>query len=717
LPQPWYRAIRVEAFLGISRVALDTIMANEILTIPQRATFNSLLNYYTAKEPLTVAAIDAGYNQTNTPDAVVLEVAAFQTDAGLNEIPQATVRLGVGRDAQMVAAGAPDLLSTSVVHLIEKVFSTFRLPAKLFVRALTTEEDGNLDGFDNVPFDNEWVVMFEGTVTGVNRRGGEGGSSVSLHLTHFLSALSDSSSVSGQVTAGPFNPAAMSPLLVPFRNANALPPAFTAFGGAALAMAGGQALDTDFWGYQVPGGVGNTPPNLVGIKGFFNLLASQDTFAWENLARADLGSSACVVGRRRNDLALSALAKIEPMWPSWTSQEAATEWSAALTTIKGIRTLQSSAITRQNIKAIAGGAYDTIGYRYGMPIAFYLSNSALVPLPSGRAFAMDIAGATFADLAGNTFWGLLSGQYSSRYQIAIAPMADRAVVLPVQPILDKYWQSISDSEIIAWDDDFSNPIAIRGIILTSDHPSTAGVYASGNDASGAGVQGQYQMMSAGFDSCDAGAFEVRTLPPWLINLWRPAEVYAAKTATVPFRARADVPWTTGLNALAAVTSAFGGPLAFASTGLSASAPTAPPDWAISTSARLAKAMYQQERTRHNTLYVTSRFRYDIGPGSLVKVALPGDRYVRQTLLGDVNTVNYGMVLRVTISVDCESHDYRTHLSVGFARTEGQADRNSKLFADIHPFWSTACLGVPWADAQWIRDTLGNNSTIAPDANV
>lgn len=718
----WYKAAKIDVFLGIRREDIDGILFADVSLFDFFRQYLPALEAHTVREPLTVALRDEGYQDGATPRVLAIEVSACQIDAGLNEIPRATVVTAVGRDGMALAGGASDATASAIVHVIERFLGTTRIPARLYCRVRQTAAAGALDAFDNEPWDGEWVVLFDGHLEGMSRHGSADSASMKLHLTHLLADLSFSSSLTAHSAPG-FVPAAMSPLRVPTRSAGVIPFAFTQFGASALAIAGGEAAGTDFWGFQVPGDAGNHPPTVAGLKGFLTLLANQDAFAWENLARADLGANACPlsVEPRRNDEALHALEKIEPKWPNWDGPAAGGAWNLILNGVRAAATAapNGAGVTRGDLIAQIGRAqYDLVGYRYGVPVSFYITGSVLAALSSGRAFGMDVAGATFADLTAQSFWDLIVGPYSTRYQIAVMPMAGGAVVSPTQPLLDRYWQSIGASEVASWDDDFKTPFPLRGVVLVGDHPSSTGVFPGGNDPSTPGAMARYQQLSAGYDSCEHGVFEFRSMPPWLYNMWRPMEAYGAHTATPRGRSKASVPWTTGAFAAAAVDAVVGSApgiglaAAYALSGILKGAADSPPPWATSTASRMAKALFQQEKTRHNSYYVTTRFRYDVAPGSLVKVELPADRFVRAALLDQRNTVATGMVLRMTIAIDCEAESASTSLQVGFVRGERQTSADSKLYANSHPFWSTLCLGVPWCDSQSTRNRLGDGSSIA-----
>lgn len=716
MPGEWYRAVKVDVLVGLPRLPTDGLLGLDQI-LQAAGVYDALrpvLDAHTVREPLHVGLADQGYTDpAATPPLVELPATAVQIDAGLNEIPRATCALAVGRDATALAAGVPSAAAVSVVHVLERYLDR-HVPARVYVRARTVAAAGAGDLADNAPYPDEWVLAFDGFTTGPTHRAADGDARAVLHLTHFTGALAFSSTLSKEVHAGSAIPATLHVAAFPQVTSGVGLP-LTPFGAASAALAGGPTLYADFWGYQVPAGVdGRTPQNL-GVKGFLDQLARTDLFAWDTLRRSDLNARACTAPLPvdlKNYRALFALARIEPKWPDWAAlvgsvgggpvaavggrPYAQAVWDQLKTAGDSVRAVRQAgastrAVDRADLIAQAGQTYYTAGYRYGVPLQFYLVDTNLGPFSQGRGFAMDVAGATAADLGPASFWDLIAVRYPARYQIALAPMADRAVVIPAQPILDGRWQFVYASEVFGWDDDLQTPIPVRGVILPGDRASLSGAFAGG-----------FRPVEAAYDSCQPGVFVTRDLPPWLMTAYRAPGIAAAGTLAGP-KAAAGAPWTTAPAAAAAV-----GGQAFAA------AVAAPGSEKQTTANRLAQAFYQQERLRYKSVYLTGRFRHDVGPGSILTVEVPADRYVRAALAGGRDATVTGMVLRVTLTADAESGEAATSFQLGFVRTFPETRPGQPLYADTHPFWRTCVYGIPWADSRWVRDKLAGRATIADE---
>lgn len=716
----WYRGVRVEAFVGIRRADLDPVL----IASGAPATLLAILENSTEAEPLHVALQDEGYVANTTPRILVLDAVAVQIDAGLNEVPTAVCEVAVGRDAGALAAGTPSAAAISAAHLIERYLGRF-VPARVYARRWVTSGDGADDG-DSDPYGaGDWEVLFDGLTVGPTRRGTAAEYRMTLHLTHFTAVLGFSSSLAGNVSPGTELPYALNSLL--FRAPGGVPsgvPNYTNVGYVTATLGpGGEGLYTDFWGYEVPADPAKKLQLQGGVRTFLRSLAQQDLFDWAAFLRADLGGAFCpdFGVPRINDRALAALNRIEP-FSRFPLGDARATWKGLKDAMIAVRQGYtavgvSTAVTRGDITRLQREAYYDVGYRYGVPLPFYsYADQLRGALNQSVGFASDLALATLDDLAPSSFWDLLTGKYANRYQFAIAPMADRAVVLPFQPLMDRVWATISASEMFSWNDDVRNPVPVRGVVLMSQRRSDAG-FLPGGVAGGPGAHAQ-ATADAVYDSCQDGVFVYRSMPGWLVHATRHPHVWL-RGAMAP-RTAASVPLSTGNIARAVVdgviasTPAAAGLTvlaAYAALGVTIDAVTAPTDANRSTANRMARALFQQLRTQPRNVYVSTRYRTDIGPGSVVALETPSDVYVKDALADSRDSYMTGIVLRMTLSLDRERQDCSTHFQIGYVRSEGELARGNPLFSDSHAFWSTACLGVPWADSSAVRARLGDGSTL------
>lgn len=722
----FYKSVALSAFVGIDRESLDRVL---LLAGAPQVVFD-VLERHTAREPYHVGMADAGYRAPgtlspsdpgNTPRIVVIQVSAVQIDAGVNEIPKATCVVSIGRDAALLAAGRGDLEAASPIHLLERYLNRY-VAAKIYLAGMLTTSQAGFDFGDPPGQPDEPVVLFDGLTVGPTRRGSPEGAELVLHLAHFTAGLTQSSVISAQTAAGTGAPAAYFAAAPPVFTTGVLP-GVTPWGSLLTAVAGGAAAYTDFWGYRATVNFGASSARRGGIKAGLLALTQTDHFAWQAFAyAAGVGIRGCAAGALPtappNTGAAAALARLEPFYSLAGATELA-NWGALDRQIRAAQAAHPlTPVTRADL---AGGAnYAAAGYRYGVPVALSVNQVLLGPLGFGPSFAGDLASIMVHELAPMSAWEVLTARIAARFQVAVLPMADRGVVAPFQPLLDTPWQRLYATEVFGWEDDVQTPLPVRGVVLTSDRVSAAGAKVDGNDPARAAAA--QQQMAAVYDSCEDGVFVFRDMPGWLSAVSNAPWIWAGTAFAGP-RMDPKVPWALGPRVaaaddrlLAAVGATGGGAVVgalVAGLGRVAGAPAAPPALARTLAVRYAQALFQQERTRGRSVYLTGRFRYDIGPGSVVTCELPGDRYVRAAVGANRDTTMTGMVIRVTLVLDAEAPKAFTAFQLGFVRTQAETLPTSPLYATGHPFWATVCRGVPWADAAWVRAALGAGDTLVP----
>lgn len=713
----FYRALRCEVFLGIPRYTVESILG--VAGVLDK--YIDLLDINSLAEPLHVGLIDSGITkEEDAPVIIALDISSVQIDAGLNEIPKATCLMNVGRDVDHLQKGVSNLQSMAILHLLERYINQQQIPAKIYGKFTQTSAGGFQDLGDNIDWTGEWVVLFDGLMTAPSRRGSNEAYSFVVHMTHFTSVLTYSSSLSSNIVAGTdVSSGAYQPLFKLSFRTN-LPGQFTPYGAVAATLARGSALFTDFWGYNIP--AEGKKPYSAGLKGFLTNLgtSASDITYWPAIRLATQREGRICEDantlKRSNSEALEALRRIEPFWElnNLDYAESTVAWKAIrnLLDTKRQEITNGRAIDRSDISG--SEYYDLVGYRYGVPIAFWLSgayfsglgnNLPTIKTPA-RGFAHDIAYATWNSLAPSSFWDLLVN-YATRYQIAYAPMSDRGVMIPFQPFLDDVWTTIYASELFSWQDDVANPPAIRGVVLTGERKSFTNMYQSGTNPGTPGAAQGIAQMDAAYDTCQPGMFIFRNMPAWLIETSRSPAAFMPNTVKNSPKNTAAAPWTIGNLAKEAVSKTLN-----SNDPTLNNAPSVPTDDLKSTAYRLAKSLYQQARTQGRSLYISMRFRYDIAPGSIVKVEIPSDKYIREALgTKDRDTVMSGMVLRMSLSIDCEQNTASTSLQIGYCRFEGEMKEGNPLFSRSHPFWLTACYGVPWCDSLKIRQRLGKRANL------
>lgn len=713
-------------------------------------TLTGLIDFSAGYEPYSVLVDDAGGAPgTLGRRAVRLELGHFQYDAALNEIPQAVGLAPLGRDLGSLQGGGDPYYAVSVAEVLTRFLGSTRVPARVYGRVTRLANSGAFTPQDGDLPPNEDQVLFDGYLVGVaHRASASGRSGLVLAFTSWLSDLAASSALTANISAASARDlsfrAGLSPYLVAtadsIQNKGAITQ--TPYGSAQVALGSGVALDTDFWGYWRPPGISETVGEAYGLQHWLYALARQDLFGWEALrtqAFGALGNPACATpsptASRPNNLALPALQRIEPFSgataPVGGVSPGALDgyWTTLRNTIRAQLLLEgtgptfglAAAITRDRLIAAAPAAYSGVGYRYGMPIPFRKADLPYGFVGPAYAFAADLASETLGTIGPVTLWDKLVRQYCPRYQLALAPLTTRAVVVPLCPALRPYWRTIYAADIGEFESEIDLPVPVRGVVLFGRRPSQTGATGSPagqNTGDPALTNFEREQHLAAYDSCRDGQFIYREAPAWLsaAAFFPPAMA----DRSVQLRVAGNAP-TTAASAIASATALVAQVQAilnaFGAVGGGTIIPTlalptvmaAVPD-RVGMAHAYAKALYQYERLRPRTCRVAGRFRTDIGPGSVVRVEIPRDKFADAAMAtAGRERYLYGVVMRTSVAINTESQPPQatTAYHLGFVRREGELATTSDLTSDGHPIWGTALAGVPLVDTFDVRNRLGN----------
>lgn len=701
----------------------------------------------TGNEPYSILDVDAGRGvDDDRPQAVFVELKSFQADYALNEIPQAAAMVELGRDLGQMSRGDYGPASVAVGEILARYLGRVRVRCRVYALATAAFRSASttLDDDDPQPYD-EHIVLFDGFMTAVAVMSRPDKRVLRLTLTHWLSDLAASSSVSAQIAATSagvlrFNSALSPYLATPAAaagNAGALTQ--TPYGVAQIAIASGPALETDFWGYWQPP-VADGGAELYGIQHFLFGIARQDLFAWQTFRSTTLGAAACPPpaadgGRKRNDIALAALRRIEPFTDvtSPSPQALRSAWNAFQVLIRNELAGQQAATAFDVAPGIgrerlAGNQnYSTVGYLYGMPLAFRKSDVGYGVFSPSYGFAADFVSETLGTLGPSSMWDKLAGQYCPKYGLALAPMSTRAVVMPLTPSLRRYWKTIHAPDVFEYRSAIDLPVQIRGVVLLGRSPSSTGATIPAGSNPGDVRALANDKFLATYDSCLDGQFIFREAPAWLAAASVLPPAIAALNLMAPMRAAANSaiatkkstkPLADLLGSLPFILDEFAGAAGVAGPAAALAAALqsvlTPPKIKFGMAIAYAKALYGYERLRYRTADVSGRFRTDIGPGSTVRVEVPADPFVALTA-GEVGPrYVYGVVQRVSIWLETGSGEGAragTAFRLGFVRRQQEVTPTSDLSTDGHPVWGTVLLGVPLVDSLWVRGNLGLASTL------
>ena len=570
------------------------------------------------------------YNPNAIPgESLKLDVIRFESHWAPNAIPRASIDVAVGRRAN-------DLDYVSKIHtFIRRAKTMLKCQVFAYVAEVSNSRypDKAIDRWPAQPF-----LAFEGYIDYTSRaseRGVQGeGATIRLELIHWLADLAFSSAMAR--TSHPAN-----------SDAFYMVPVFEA-GGAGVSAPGPSvttyALEQLAYNHFLPWKSTN---DLFGqsLLPFLLQLSLQDRIQHSQIPSIQNGT-----GRTTNYEAMRALQKFEPFDAKASSTLNNTPKTYKFGVPFRIRDLVPGGTTNENST----------------------TNDAIL-----KAFSSDIP-KSISQMPALTksIWDLLVYQASVNFGASIIPMVDRALFAPATPGYRSWWKTIyaSEHDMMSVDRALIRPL--RGVVIAGRSGSDTG---QGSNVSGV-FNGatlndrQRQALNVGgyYENRDAGGGLIMTLdaPGWL-------------QASAPV-VQTGFPRTRPVST--AVRPALGDE-------------TPPNDWSARLRAsqnlldRYAQMAYLTEVLKGRNMIVNSRLRFDIAPGSTVRVYSLEDKFVSKQL-GQSNThVEFGMVTNMSIVMDAERCQAGTSFQLGFVRNEREV-LSSNWSTARHPLWHNGWAGAP-----------------------
>ncbi len=597
----------------------------------------------------------------NSGTAVCFELLNFSSDFELNAIPTANVSVAVGRRAD-------DTTIVSDIHYYVEDLK-LQLPATVWCLA---KNPSAATGVEPVWPSSEFKI-FEGYVTGTGFTRSNQGAGFTLSLTHWLSALNFSSALSK--TSHPLNPsqyfftASYTPNLAGssgvFLNGNT---PLTTGPELGAHFFNTNVVTTDFWGgLGTTDGSGN--PYLTGLKHWLTFLSQQDRFNATQIANS-LGvglSEALNQQAVINKEACRALRRFEPSARMPTSSET--------------------------------------GYVLGVPLALPTNANLNFFVAKGISEHIGKTGLNGAENA--TLWDKLAGQFHSDYMYSVVPLVDKALVVPFVPGLSSGAANTlvhrilytSDYDAVDLQTQMPRPLRAVGVIMGQKFEAggflanaaghaydTFGGYfdkwaESGNVTGGGGT-------TTTDTRYKEGLVMFKAAPMWMTSMV-PAGYYSYNSSGV---GTASIQTSTA-TAAGSATQGFTPNQIFA---------LAKPIWN-----QYARSLYVHEILKNRQGIINGPVRFDIAPGSQLKVEVAEDKFVRSVIF-DIDpedpclalffTWMWCAVLRVSTVIDCQNMRAYTSLYVAHTRSYTE-NLDSGTSVPYHPIWQTNS----WAGCSLVQD--------------
>lgn len=570
-------------------------------------------------------------NNTNiTSEGIVIELGSLVFDYRLSEIPTATATAAPGFNMRNPKA-------VSAIHFILDSLKLF-VSASIYVFVNRTYISGNAF------YTNQWPKtpfrVFDGHIIGSSYRKSFGNVELNLQLVNWLSDLSFSSSLSR--SSSPTNPGDISfdnglPL---FDNAGGLLPSAPKVPLPLLQLQGiitNSIVVTDIWGGIKDPPKDEIPPDLPppslkdteGTAGMKKWLTELCKKDRINWKQFQLGL--CLQG------------------PPIPGIEKNIE---ALTAISKFEPL--TYVTPEESKSNV--------YIDGVPVA-------LIQQQGTQNIAAQISTALGHQmpqvLATHTIWDKLVGEFCGQLQLAVVPQVEKALLVPFNPGLRKPWTTIWASEFDFFEESHNIPRPIRGVAMFVGREMTSG--GQGNR------QPIFNLVGASYENPERkqGMMIFKQLPMWL------------STVVLPFNDGA-----AGQDRRISVANDPG----------SGDSPlvTKPPKDRIEDMkdfwCKYARGLYIQEILRGRSARLSGRLRFDIAPGSIIKIEVPEESFVRQRM-GTKQTFAYAQVIGVSYSISSEQQRAGTAYQLAFLRDEAENIDDSYSVAG-HPLWKNNWSGAP-----------------------
>jgi hypothetical protein len=486
-------------------------------------------------------------------DGLILPLVAFSSNFALNEIPQASCTVGVGRDA-----ASPDAMEYAPIH---ENFKWDKLQeAQVYFRP---------DGQE--ARDKDWpstpILVFDGYIVAARRTKHLGKYQVEISLIHWLFDLACSSAVSGNSHVA--NPGDMTAASV-FSTGATGQSAYTSAVVSTLGADVSGNVTNDFWGV---------------LKSIFSAYAQGKTRPLSQTI-ACLG----VIEPRQNVRALKALKRIE---------------GADFTT------------TGETLKA----------YEYGAALKFDFKDLPAVTAAISNSLNRELT----ASYAETSFWTKLVSQFCPTFGLAVVPMIDTALVIADTPM---FKPANEQPYKVIYAEDYVSETAVgtierplSGVVVVvraAGDGTTGSVLAQNND-----IVGCHKAPVPDPD----GVLLFTSVPPWLGFIPPATSLARSKVGTgdyIEIRKIFD---------------------------------------------KWAEEVYIKNALRGRTQTVSGRLRFDIAPGSIVRVSssqesvLPG--ITTAARIDNLGFDTFGEVARVSVVINAEAPAASTSFLLTNVRTHDE----------------------------------------------
>lgn len=332
--------------------------------------------------------------------------------------------------------------------------------------------------------------------------------------------------------------------------------------------------------------------------------------------------------------------------------------------------------TNGNVDAQAALARMTNASKFAVPLAMNLTKA------DGGAIAAGVRNAltseSFQSWVHTTLWGKLIGEWVPSYFFTVIPRIEDALVVPFAGSLRTPYIAVNGDEYSINDHDHTHSSSVN--LMTQQLRAVGVWHAATMDLNGNGAPQTedvgYKTIAGWYQSSrPSGMVLIKESPNWLQNAVSPG-TYAADSA--------DADRTNGVGHAAAP----GGGAPPKKT-----APGAVVKSLKNILDNFAHHWYTLEQLKGRTLEISGKLRFDIAPGSTLKIQGGAGKTVGNDQL---NVIYFATVLRTSIMLDCENQQAGTAFSLAHVRTAAENASNDSS-VETPPLYTKAWTGAPLAD--------------------
>lgn len=313
-------------------------------------------------------------------------------------------------------------------------------------------------------------------------------------------------------------------------------------------------------------------------------------------------------------------------------------------------------------------------FKYGVPLTLKGGAGSAATKALYAAMSKEV----MQSYLSTSLWGKLVGHLVNHVWCSVIPMVDRALFVPYCPGLrDVYCKEITVDDYGRSRFQFPLNMALRQVGISSKKSSSTGVWrqASGPNPNLLGMGGCYTPPTAP----EEGQFYFLGAPEWLDNV--------GTVGYSPLR-NAGIPKNKPPGSALL-------PREEDDADIAGNADGDKPDKLAGDAASLyndyAHAVYLEETLRGRTGVAVGKLRFDISPGSTVRVRSNGDPFIGPA--GQLVSELIGQVVKVTYNISAEQPVSQTSYELDHVRTV-EENEDDAFSIDAHPLFATKFVGAP-----------------------